>query len=485
MATGLCHCDGGCARGGAPAIAPAANSSAALSPEIGPQLREQLAAALRAKGPEYKPHTRHLNADGSPEFTNRLILESSPYLLQHAHNPVNWFPWGDEAFAIARATGRPLFVSVGYSTCHWCHVMEEECFEDEGVAKYLNDHYIAIKVDREERPDVDSIYMSAVQMLTGNGGWPMSVWLTPDRQPFFGGTYFPRERFTSLLALQYDRYRDHPNDVVAEARSLASRVGQEPAVEGSPNLPGADVLDRAVGVAKARYDPVWGGARGAPKFPASFPIRLLLRQYSRLNDGAARDMALETLRKMAAGGMYDHVGGGFHRYSTDARWLVPHFEKMLYDQAILGVDYLEGYQASGDPELRRVARETLDHVARDMTAPAGGFHSATDADSPAPSGRREEGWYFTWTPQEIEAAVGSARASVVGAWFDVTPGGNLSGRSILHTPRSRDDVARSLSIGAEKLDLLLKESVPLLQAARTQRGELTISASRTRLAVTI
>jgi uncharacterized protein len=456
------------------ATAPASRRTAA-GPT--PELREKLAAALRAKGPGYVPRTRHKNPDGSPKHTNRLILETSPYLLQHAHNPVDWYPWGEEAFATAKALGRPVFLSVGYSTCHWCHVMEEESFEDEEIAAYLNDHYVAIKVDREERPDVDAVYMTAVQMLTGSGGWPMSVWLTPAREPFFGGTYFPprdgvrgaRRGFLSVLTELSTRFAASPSGVVADAKRLAGQVRRHLTSSPAGEPPGARALARAVEIATRRYDPTWGGARGAPKFPSSFPIRLLLRHHRRTGDAASQTMARETLRHMAAGGIHDHVGGGFHRYATDARWAVPHFEKMLYDNALLAVAYVEGWQSTGDPELAQVARETLDDVLRDMTSPGGGFYSATDADSPAPSGRREEGWFFTWTPAEIEAAVGAARAPVVERYFAVTARGNLDGRTILSTPRGRDEVARDLGVTRADLDATLGASIPLLRQARSKR----------------
>jgi hypothetical protein len=446
-------------------------------PEIGPELRARLEAALRAKGPGYVPRTRHRHPDGTPRYTNRLILEASPYLLQHAHNPVSWFPWGEEAFAAARSGGRPVFLSVGYATCHWCHVMEEESFEDEAIARFLNEHYVCIKVDREERPDVDGLYMQAVQRLTGGGGWPMSVWLTPQREPFFAGTYFPprdgargaRKGFDTVLREQLDAYRAGPGDVAARAARLASEIRRSLQPQPSSGLPGRDAIEQAVRAAAQRFDPEHGGTRGAPKFPSSFPVRLLLRHHRASGDRRSLEMALVTLRRMAQGGIHDHVGGGFHRYATDRRWLVPHFEKMLYDNALLAVAYLEGYQASGDAALRDVAARTLDYLVRDMTSPEGGLWSATDADSPAPGGKREEGWAFTWTPAEIEAVVGAPRIRAVQQWFAVEPAGNFEGRSILHAPRGRDEVAGSLGIAPADLDRTLAEALPLLRAARAKR----------------
>jgi uncharacterized protein len=470
LVTSLAGC-GSCSGARAP------EDAAAAADDPPPEIRAKLDTALRARGPGYVPRTRHTNADGSPRYTNRLILESSPYLLQHAHNPVDWFHWGDEAFVRARATGRPVFLSIGYSTCHWCHVMEEESFEDEEIASYLNLHYVAIKVDREERPDVDEVYMTAVQALTGSGGWPMSLWLTPEREPFLGATYLPprdgvrgaRRGFLSILGEQAARFRDDPAGVVADARRLSDEVRRDLSPRPAGELTGPGLVARAAALAAQRYDATWGGVRGAPKFPSSLPIRLLLRHHLRTGDEGSKRMVIETLRHMAAGGIHDQLGGGFHRYATDARWLVPHFEKMLYDNALLAVDYLEAWQATGEDDLARVARETLDDVLRDMTSPEGGFYSATDADSPAPSGRREEGWFFTWTPAEIEAAVGGARARAVEAWFAVTPGGNLDGRTILSTPRPRDEVAQGLGMQRAELDATLDAAIPILREARAKR----------------
>jgi len=453
LMAGLVGCSGrGCGRSSAGAVSqgdPRTRDDATDS-----VLNARLQAALRAKGPSYLPRTRHKTPDGTPKFTNRLILESSPYLLQHAHNPVNWFAWGDEAFERARRLGRPIFLSVGYSTCHWCHVMEEESFEDEEIARYLNEHYVAIKVDREERPDVDAVYMSFVQAFTGSGGWPMSVWLTPTRDPFFGGTYFPpragvrgaRRGFLEVLREQAEHFTANPRGVSETARSVAGKLQAAAAPEPAGDFPPAALLMAARAQAAQRFDPEFGGARGAPKFPSSFPVRLLLRVARRARDADARRMAVTTLEHMRAGGIYDHIGGGFHRYSTDARWLVPHFEKMLYDNALLALAYLEAAQATGDAGFAETTRETLDYLLRDMTARDGTFFSATDADSPTPSGRREEGISFTWTPDELRAALGDEDARVAAARFGVTEAGNFEGRSILSTPRRIEDVARGLAM---------------------------------------
>ncbi|MCG5052598.1 MAG: thioredoxin domain-containing protein [Myxococcales bacterium] len=401
----------------------------------------ELAQAVSAKGPSYVPRTKHLDA-GAPRYTNRLVLEPSPYLLQHAHNPVNWYPWGEEAFAAARRENKPVFLSIGYSTCHWCHVMEEESFEDEEIAAYLNQHYVCIKVDREERPDVDAVYMSAVQNLTGGGGWPMSVWLTADREPFFAGTYFPprdgvrgvRRGFLTLVRELGETFKKDPAQVRQAAQALVKAVKDD--MEGAADAAGSGVpepkvIAATVGYLKNAFDPVYGGLRRAPKFPSNVPIRLLLRYHRRTGDERALHMALLTLEKMAAGGLYDQVGGGFHRYATDALWLVPHFEKMLYDNALLTVAYLEGFQQSGREDFARVAREVLDYVLGEMTSPEGGFYSATDADSPGPDGRREEGVFFVWSLDELEAVLGP-EAEAFAQHYGITRQGNFEGANIPH-----------------------------------------------------
>ncbi len=442
--------------------------------------KARLLEAVAQKGASYAPRTRHKSADGSPKYNNRLVFETSPYLLQHAHNPVNWFPWGDEAFAVAQKLGRPVFLSVGYSTCHWCHVMEEESFEDETIAKYINDHYVPIKVDREERPDVDAVYLRAVQLMTGqSGGWPMTVWLTPQRKPFYGGTYFPprdgaRGRARGLLTLlteQQAAFQKDPNAVANDAERIAIRVQSDLKAPGVAGLPTSATVKQAAELATRRYDKEHGGSRGRPKFPSTFPTRFLLRYGLRAGDAASTDMALHTLRKMQAGGMYDHVGGGFHRYTVDERWLVPHFEKMLYDNALLTLAYLDGYQVSGDAVLLRVARETLDYVDREMTAPTGAYFSATDADSLTPTGKREEGYYFTWTPAEIDAALDPDAAKVVRTLYAITDTGNFEGRSILYTPKPRAEVAEGLGLTAAELDATLDRARPLLRTARDKRDK--------------
>jgi uncharacterized protein YyaL (SSP411 family) len=399
------------------------------------------------------PRTRH-RAELQPFFTNRLILETSPYLRQHAHNPVNWYPWSDEAFDEARRGGRPVFLSVGYSTCHWCHVMEEESFEDVEIATLLNEQYIAIKVDREERPDVDAVYMTALQALTRQGGWPMSVWLDADRQPFFAATYLPPHDgargagrgFGSICADLARIYRDDPTKVAQSAESIVGAV--RASMTGFPaggELPETEVLDRARLDYARTFDRENGGLQGAPKFPSSLPVRFLLREYARMGSTEALAMATKSLEAMAAGGMHDQLAGGFARYSTDERWLVPHFEKMLYDNALLAVAYAEGYQVTRRADFARVLRSTLDYLMREMTAPGGGFYSATDADSEG-----EEGTFFVWGEDEIRAVLGDDADRFI-AFYGVTPGGNFEGKNVLFMPRPDEAEWHALANARERL----------------------------------
>lgn len=367
------------------------------------------------------------------KHTNLLIHEKSPYLLQHAHNPVDWFPWGEAAFARARAERKPVFLSIGYSTCHWCHVMERESFETEPVAAFLREHFVSIKVDREERPDVDKIYMTFVQSTTGSGGWPLNVFLTPDLKPFFGGTYFPpedrggRRSFLSLLQEIAAIWKKHEPEIVASADDIHARMQTLTQAATELTALSREVLQRAGVSFKATYDAVNGGFSEAPKFPQPSRPLFLLRYAKRFNDAEARRMVLHTSDKMAAGGIHDQLGGGFARYSVDERWLVPHFEKMLYDNAQLAQLYLEAYQVSGEQRHAEVARDILDYVLRDLTHPEGGFYSAEDADSEG-----QEGKFYCWTHDELAKLLSPEEFIVVVDYFGITKEGNFMDHSHPH-----------------------------------------------------
>ena len=404
------------------------------------------------------------NDDGSPgRRPNRLLAETSPYLRQHAYNPVDWYPWGEEALAKARHEDKPILLSIGYAACHWCHVMERESFEDASIAAYLNERFVSIKVDREERPDLDEIYMSAVQLLSGHGGWPLSVWLTPDRRPFFGGTYFPprnqggRAGFRTVLERLAEIWRTRRGEVESSAERVTERVASFAEVPAGPGLLSASLLSGAALTLVRSFDREHGGFGAAPKFPHSMGVQLLLRHHRRTSDLAAIEAATVTLDRMAAGGICDHLGGGFHRYSVDTRWLVPHFEKMLYDQALLAAAYLDGYQVTGTPRYLEVVRETLNFVLRDLRGPQGGFYSSLDADSEG-----EEGIFYTWTPAEIAAVLGPEDGPFLAGAYDCTEDGNFDGRAILHpvtdaaalakrTGRDPDEIRAVLASGRRKL----------------------------------
>jgi uncharacterized protein YyaL (SSP411 family) len=447
------------------------------APEFPKALSERLAAELTSRPADYVPRTRNLRADGSPRFSNRLLLEASPYLQQHAHNPVNWYPWGDEAFETAKRLRRPVLVSIGYSTCHWCHVMEEESFDDPEVARYLNEHFIAIKVDRESRPDVDAVYMAAIHAMNGRGGWPLNVWVTPDRKPFFAGTYFPpadrggQPGLPTVLRAIRERYAQEPDRIAKLSEDIAARIVQslEEIAATSSAILGESDLAKASALYTKQIDTRWGGIGRTTKFPSTVPVRFLLRMERHTGEAGTRWRVETTLEKMAAGGIRDHIGGGFHRYSTEPRWLVPHFEKMLYDNALLAQAYLEAYQATGREDFAEIANEILQYVAREMTAPEGGFYSATDADSIAPSGEAEEGRFFTWTPSEIESVLGAADAGLVNVHFGITAEGHLDGRSIPHTWRSPEDVASALGTTPEVVRRTVASARSRLYAARAQR----------------
>jgi uncharacterized protein YyaL (SSP411 family) len=391
---------------------------------------------------------------------NRLARERSPYLLQHAENPVAWFPWGEEAFAKARNEDKPIFLSIGYSTCHWCHVMEHESFESTSVADVLNDHFVSIKVDREERPDVDRVYMTFVQATTGSGGWPMSVWLTPDLKPFYGGTYFPpssrwgRPGFVDILQEIARVWRVDRAKVQESAESLTTQLRASDRTVAAWTLPGAGALTRITSQFRQTFDSRYGGFGDAPKFPRPSELLFLLREHARTGDAEALDMAVATLRAMALGGMRDHVGGGFHRYSVDAQWRVPHFEKMLYDQAQVTLALLEAAQATGEAFYRDVAEDTLQYVMRQMTDQAGGFYSAEDADSVPPeeaqaaTPHKTEGAFYLWRAAEIDQLLGDA-AVIVKRRFGIRPDGNapsdpqqeFTGKNLLYVAETVEDLA--------------------------------------------
>jgi uncharacterized protein YyaL (SSP411 family) len=401
---------------------------------------------------------------------NRLAGEQSPYLLQHKDNPVDWYPWGEEAFERARAEDHPIFLSIGYSTCHWCHVMEHESFEKEEIARALNRDFVSIKVDREERPDVDDVYMRAVQMMTGQGGWPLSLFLAPDGRPFYGGTYFPptgrsgRPGFLQILEAIASAWKTRRAELETSAGELLSHmetVGEIPRGED----PGAGPLDDAIRSLAREFDAVRGGFGGAPKFPPSMRLELLVRHFLRTGDASARAMVETTLAGMAAGGIHDHVGGGFHRYSVDEHWLVPHFEKMLYDNALLARTYLLAYRAFGTADHARVARDTLDFLLREMTPEGGGFFAAQDADSGG-----EEGTFYVWDLRSLEDAVGTAAAPVVAARFGVTARGNFEhGQTVLSVVRTVEELAEEFGRNPPEVEAVLSEARCRMYEARGRR----------------
>ncbi len=438
---------------------------------------------------------------------NRLARERSPYLLQHAQNPVDWYPWGDEAFAKARTEDKPIFLSIGYSTCHWCHVMEHESFESDQIAAVLNEQYVAIKVDREERPDVDRVYMTFVQGTTGSGGWPMSVWLTPDLKPFYGGTYFPpaskwgRPGFVDILQEIGRVWRAERGRVIESADALTTRLRSMEQTAPASDLPTAAALERTVQQFRDAFDPRNGGFGDAPKFPRPSELLFLLREHARAGAPQSAEMVLRTLRAMALGGMRDHVGGGFHRYSVDGGWRVPHFEKMLYDQAQLVVALIEATQVSGDPFYAEVAEDTLLYVMREMTDEGGGFYSAEDADSVPPEDvvrttgepnervpHKKEGAFYLWRAAELDALLGD-EASIVKLRFGVEPDGNaphdpqqeFTGKNLFYVARSIDDIAKQTNRSPDEVvDVLhgarLKMFKERLGRPRPQRDDKVLAA---------
>lgn len=462
-----------------------------------PEIGSALQTAVAALPAQFAPRTRHFGGQehktggehpdpvapkgSKANYVNRLLLENSPYLRQHAFNPVDWRPWGPAAFAEARQLNRPIFLSIGYATCHWCHVMEHESFEDLPIASLLNSLYVPVKVDREERPDVDAVYMAAVQAMTGHGGWPMSVFLAPDPSettgvrglPFFAGTYFPahdgdrgaRTGFATILKHFAQTWAQNPSGVVRDGQRIAAHIAEELTATGAAgDAPTRAAIDRAVAVSAQSYDAEQGGRQGAPKFPSQMPLSLLCRHYLRTGDRQSLHMAHHTLVQMARGGMYDQVGGGFHRYSTDARWFAPHFEKMLYDQGLILMGALDVWQITGDPFVRRTIADTLDYLLREMQHPLGGFYSATDADS-----QGKEGLFFVWTIEQLRGVLGQADGDLLARVFNCSQRGNFEGSNILHLRKSHAELASQEQQSEAELVPRLAAALARLRQARTLR----------------
>ncbi len=403
-------------------------------------------------------------------FANRLIHETSPYLLQHAHNPVDWYPWGEEAFDKAKEENKPILLSIGYSACHWCHVMEKESFESEAIAALMNEHFVNIKVDREERPDLDEIYMNAVQMLTGRGGWPMTVFLTPERKPFFGGTYFPPEDrhgmpgFPKILQAVAQAYRDRPQDVQKSVEQILAALNRLTEISESAEPFFPDAIQKAADQLSPAYDPDYGGFGRAPKFPNAGVFDLFLRCYRSSKERRYLEMVTHTLTKMAEGGIYDHLGGGFHRYSVDEKWLVPHFEKMLYDNAQLIRIYVDAFRITQDPIFRRVVEETLTYLLREMLHSEGGFYSTQDADSEG-----EEGRFFVWEYDEVIKILGEETGEIFSRIYDVSELGNFEGKNILHPILQPEQAAKFFGKEIKEIENLIAEAKAKLLQEREKR----------------
>ncbi|MDO6656936.1 thioredoxin domain-containing protein [Anaerobacillus sp. 1_MG-2023] len=402
-------------------------------------------------------------------YENKLIHEKSPYLLQHAHNPVDWYPWGEEAFEKAKREDKPVLVSIGYSTCHWCHVMERESFEDEETAKLLNDRFVAIKVDREERPDIDSIYMKVCQGLTGQGGWPLNVFLTSDQKPFYAGTYFPKESrynipgFKDAIIQLYQQYKENPDRITGIGDKITASLQERMNAEGGELT--EEPLHNAFEQMQNSFDTIFGGFGQSPKFPSPHMLMYLLRYYRQYDNDLALTMVTRTLDAMAKGGIYDHVGYGFARYAVDQEWLVPHFEKMLYDNAMLALTYTEAYQVTGEEHYKKVACDVLEYVTRDMTSEQGGFYSAEDADSEG-----EEGKFYVWTESEVHDILGDKLGSLYCKAYDITSKGNFEGKNIpnlIQTDLSK--VAKSFSMTEKDVNKQLEEARKKLYEVREKR----------------
>jgi hypothetical protein len=406
-----------------------------------------------------------------PKYTNRLIHETSPYLLQHAHNPVDWYPWGEEALSQSKNEDKPILLSIGYSSCHWCHVMERESFENETIAQIMNERFVNIKVDREERPDLDEIYMNAVQIMTGSGGWPMTVFLTPDLIPFHAGTYFPPEDkggmpgFPKILVVVSDYYRSRREEVRKMEAQVRDALHQIVSITASQETMDEKILSKAINYFETQFDSTYGGFGGAPKFPSSMALSFLLRYWKRTGAKEALKIVEVTLEKISNGGIYDHLGGGFHRYSVDERWLIPHFEKMLYDHALLSRTYFEAYQATQNERYRRVGEDILNYVLRDMRSPDGVFYSTQDADSEG-----EEGKFYVWSRDQIKEVLGKEKGTPFCAYYGVTPNGNFEGgSSVLNIVSPLEKVSELYGIPVKGLEKLLEEGRKKLFAEREKR----------------
>ena len=426
-------------------------------------LKKSLLQALKDKGKAYRPRTRYLDQDQKPVYTNRLIREDSPYLLQHAHNPVDWYPWGKAAFAAAARQNKPVFLSIGYSTCHWCHVMEEESFDNEAVARSMNAHFICIKVDRELHPDVDTYYMTAVMLMQGQGGWPLSSFLTADRKPFFCGTYYRPEQFMALLGRVHEVWHGQQPEIRQQAEAFGRQLAGALAARPSSNAIESGAIDQAARTIMAHYDAASGGFGQAPKFPNEPYLCFLLEYAVYAEDSAALEAVAQSLHGMSCGGIYDHIGGGFHRYATDRQWQIPHFEKMLYNQANLAAALLRAWQLTGARDFRRCACETLDYVMRELRDPGGAFYSATDADSEG-----EEGLFFIWDKQEIESALAGAAGEFI-ALYQISEGGNFEGRNIPHLEQPLEVYAGREGLDYEALIEGLREIKQRLWRQREKR----------------
>jgi uncharacterized protein YyaL (SSP411 family) len=404
------------------------------------------------------------------KYTNRLIEETSPYLLQHAHNPVDWLPWGNEAFERAQKEDKPIFLSIGYSTCHWCHVMERDSFEDEDIAEIMNEHFVSVKVDREQRPDVDEIYMNAVAMMTGSGGWPLSVFLTSEGKPFYGGTYFPphdsygQPGFERVLLSIAEAWKNRRQELVGSAAKMSELLQSPASPIGNSNL-STEILDNAFTSFQSVFDAVNGGFGTAPKFPQPINLSVLLDYWHRTADNEAMNMVEKTLDAMAAGGIYDHIGGGFYRYATDAQWLVPHFEKMLYDQALLSKVYLQAYQTTRQERYAQIAREIFDYVLRDMTDPTGGFYSAEDADS---EGR--EGTFYLWDPEQTASILNEEQARLFNAYYGITNEGNFEEcKTILNITTSMKQLEKEFQKNQTAIENILRTARTRIFQERSKR----------------